>query len=144
MLNRRRLSDATVTHTIGEGADMNGRNPIFIHYVHDMGRARRFYESVFEVSPSFSSPGWTTLNFGSFELALHILSPDDMDEAPLPHAGLNLEVDRIEEIQSLIEKNGGTMIELREADSSVPDRVATFRDPEGNGFELRQHVGFPV
>jgi len=63
---------------------MNGRKPIFIHYVHDMGRARRFYESVFNVSPSFSSGGWTTLNFGSFELALHILSSGGMDEAPRP------------------------------------------------------------
>ena len=121
---------------------MNGRKPIFIHYVHNMERARRFYESVFEVSPSFSSGGWTTLNFGSFELALHILSPGEMDEAPLPHAGLNLEVDLIEQMQALIQRNGGEMIELREADSHVPDRVATFRDPEGNGFELRQHVGF--
>ena len=123
---------------------MNGRSPIFIHYVHDMKRARRFYESVFDVSPSFTSGGWTTLNFGSFELALHILSPGEMDEAPLPHAGLNLEVERIEEMQMKIEENGGKMIELREADSFVPDRVATFRDTEGNGFELRQHVGFPT
>ena len=115
---------------------MNGRKPIFIHYMHDMGRARRFYEYVFNVSSSFSSGAWTTLNFGSFELAFHSLSPGEMDEAPLPHAGLNLEVDRIEEKQASIEHNGGAMIELREADSSVPDRVATFRDPEGNGFEL--------
>jgi len=121
---------------------MIGRKPIFIHYVHDMERACRFYESVFDVAPSFASSGWTTLNFGSFELALHILSPGDSDEAPLPHAGLNLEVDLIEEVQALIERNGGEMIEFREADSRVPDRVATFRDPEGNGFELRQHVGF--
>ena len=121
---------------------MNGRKPIFIHYVHDMDRARSFYELVFDVSPSFASSGWTTLNFGSFELALHILSPGDMDEAPLPHAGLNLEVDRIETMQALIEQNGGRRIELREATSNVPDRVATFRDPEGNGFELRQYVGF--
>jgi predicted enzyme related to lactoylglutathione lyase len=123
---------------------MNGRKPIFIHYVHDMKRARKFYESVFDVSPSFASGGWTTLNFGSFELALHIVSSGDMDEAPLPHAGLNLEVDRIEEMQTRIEQNGGRIIELREADSQVPDRVATFRDTEGNGFELRQHVGFPT
>jgi predicted enzyme related to lactoylglutathione lyase len=123
---------------------MNGRKPIFIHYVHDMKRARKFYESVFDVSPSFASGGWTTLTFGSFELALHILSSGNMDEAPLPHAGLNLEVDRIEEMQTRIEQNGGRIIELREADSQVPDRVATFRDTEGNGFELRQHVGFPT
>src|SRR4051812_48776560 len=114
---------------------MNGRNPIFIHYVHDMKRAR--------VSTSFASAGWTTLSFGSFELALHILSPGDMEEAPLPHEGLNLEVDVIEEMQARIEQNGGKMMELREADSQVPARVAAFRDTEGNGFGLRQHVGFP-
>jgi predicted enzyme related to lactoylglutathione lyase len=119
----------------------NERSPYIIHYVHDMGRAQRFYEAVFKVSPSFTSPGWTTLNFGSFVLALHWTSPGEIDEVPLPHAGLNLEVDLIEEMQSLIERNGGTMIELREASNNVPDRVASFRDPEGNGFELRQHVG---
>jgi len=122
---------------------VKGRKPIFIHYVYDMKRARQFYESVFDVSPSFASSGWTTLSFGSFEMALHILSPGEMDEAPLPHAGLNLEVDQIEEMQTTIERNGGKMIDLREADSQVPDRVARFRDTEGNGFELRQHVGFP-
>ncbi len=53
---------------------MNCRRQIFIHYLY-MDRARRLYETVFEVSPSFASKGWTTLNFGSFELALHILSP---------------------------------------------------------------------
>jgi predicted enzyme related to lactoylglutathione lyase len=121
---------------------MKCRKPIFIHYVHDMNRARKFYEVVFEVAPSFSSPGWSMLDFGSFELALHILAPGGVDEAPLPHAGLNLEVDLIEEMRARIEQNGGTMIELREADRRVPDRVATFVDPEGNGFELRQHVGF--
>lgn len=119
---------------------MNFRNPIFIHYVHDMDRARRFYESVFGVSASFASRGWTTLDFGSFELALHILAPGHDGEAPLPHAGLNLEVDSIEAIQSLIENNGGRLIELREPVPRVPDRVATFCDPEGNGFELRQHI----
>ena len=120
---------------------MNGRNPIFIHYVHDMDRARRFYESVFDVAPSFASRGWTTLHFGAFELALHILSPGHVEEAPLPHAGLNLEVDRIEDMRARIEMQGGTMIELREATRHIPDRVATFRDTEGNGFELRQRVG---
>ncbi|HTO59160.1 MAG TPA: VOC family protein [Pseudomonadales bacterium] len=123
---------------------MNARKPIFIHYVHDMGRARRFYESVFGVVPSFASSGWTTLAFGSFELALHILAPGHVGEAPLPHAGLNLEVDRIEDAQAPIERHGGRLVELREANRRVPDRVATFVDSEGNGFELRQHVGFPA
>jgi predicted enzyme related to lactoylglutathione lyase len=119
---------------------MRGRKPIFIHYVYDMARARRFYESVFEVAPSFASSGWTTLNFGSFELALHILAPGFAPEAPLPHAGLTLEVDRLEEMQVLVEQNGGTMIELREPQPHVPVRIARFSDPDGNGFELRQQM----
>jgi predicted enzyme related to lactoylglutathione lyase len=110
---------------------MNCRKPIFIHYVHDMNRARRFYETVFGVSPSFSSQGWTPLDFESFELALHILSPSNEEEGPLPHAGLNLEVDLIEEMQAIIVSNGGLTTELREPTRNVPDRVATFRDTGG-------------
>ncbi len=115
------------------------RNPIVIHYVHDMERAKAFYTSVFEVEPLFESPGWTTLDFGPIELALHILYPNSSEpEAPLPHAGLNLEVDNIEEVQARVEERGGALTELREPSGGVPVRVATLRDSEGNGFELRQ------
>jgi len=118
---------------------VNCRNPIFIHYVHDMDRAKRFYTSTFDVEPLFESPGWTTLDFGAIELALHILYPQSNEvEAPIPHAGLNLEVDDIEALQHLIEQQGGALLELREPEGGVPVRVATFRDSEGNGFELRQ------
>ena len=58
------------------------------------------------------------------------MSPSNQDEAPLPHAGLNLEVDRIEELQAIIVSNGGSMTELREATRTVPDRVATFGTPK--------------
>ena len=123
----------------GEEAQLICRNPIVIHYVHDMERAKAFYMSVFKVEPLFQSPGWTTLDFGAIELALHILDPDSSEpEAPLPHAGLNLEVDDIEELQARIENGGGSLVELREPSGGVPVRVATFRDSEGNGFELRQ------
>ena len=116
---------------------MNCRNPIVIHYVHDMERAKAFYTASFDVKPLFESPGWTTLDFGAIELALHILSPGE-DDAPIPHAGLNLEVDEIEAVQKVIEAKGGKLLELREPEGGVPVRVATFRDSEGNGFELRQ------
>ena len=49
---------------------MKGRNPYVIHYVHDMQRARRFFMEVFGVEPSFESEGWTTLDYGTFQLAL--------------------------------------------------------------------------
>ena len=118
---------------------MRGRNPIVIHYVHDMDRARNFYTQVFDVKPTFESPGWTTLDFGAIALALHILHPQSIEpERALPHAGLNLEVDNIEEVQVDIEKLGGHLVEPREAGGGVPVRVAAFQDCEGNGFELRQ------
>ena len=118
---------------------MKARNPMVIHYVHDMKRAITFYVSVFDVTINFESPGWTTLNFGDIEVALHILHPSSTEpEAPIPHAGLNLEVDDIEAMQSAIEQLGGRLTELREPEAGVPVRVATFKDTEGNGFELRQ------
>jgi predicted enzyme related to lactoylglutathione lyase len=119
---------------------VNFKNPIVIHYVEDMDRARTFYTSAFGVAVAFASPGWTTLDFGVFELALHILHPGQVDEGPIPHAGLNLEVDLIEEAQGQIEACGGRMIDLREPEPQIPVRVASFVDPEGNGFELRQSV----
>ncbi len=119
---------------------MYGRDPIFIHYVYDMERARSFYQGVFEVSSTFESPGWSTLDFGSFELALHILTPGHDDEAPLSHAGMNLLVDEIEAMLQRIEESGGKMTVLREPAPNVPVRVAAFVDSEGNGFELRQEV----
>lgn len=118
---------------------MRPRSPIVIHYVHDMVRATRFYREVFDVQTSFESPGWTTLDFGAIELALHILHPRaTVEERPLPHAGLNLLVDDIEAVQREIERLGGRLTELREPDGGVPVRVASFVDCEGNGFELRQ------
>lgn len=109
---------------------------MFIHYVYDMERAKNFYTNVFEVKPSFESVGWTTLDFGAIQLALHILPADD--DAPLPHAGLNLEVDSIEEMRTKVEKSGGQLREIIEPRGGVPVRLGIFKDSEGNGFELRQ------
>ena len=113
------------------------REPMVIHYVHDMNRALSFYRNVFEVETLSESQGWSELDFSPLKVALHILH-DGMGEKPIPHAGLNFMVDSIETMQARIEMNGGKMFELREPDDFVPVRVASFYDSEGNGFELRQ------
>jgi predicted enzyme related to lactoylglutathione lyase len=124
---------------------LRGRDPYVIHYVHDMKRALAFYRDVFEATVTSESRGWSTLEFESFTLALHIIAPGPVDghddEAPLPHAGLNLLVDSIEFLQTRIEAAGGSLVLLREPQAGVPVRVAAFRDSEGNGFELRQEPG---
>ena len=116
---------------------MKAREPMVIHYVHDMARATKFYQEVFEAEVLSSSPGWTELDFGDVKLALHILG-HEMGENPIPHAGINFMVDSIEEMQTRIEAQGGEVSELREPDDFVPVRVASARDTEGNGFEIRQ------
>ncbi len=119
---------------------MQARSPLFIHYVADMDRAIRFYTGVFKAPVAFRSSGWTTLEFDGFQLALHVWSADRLQEVLLPNAGLCLLVDSIEEFQRSIESHGGSMESLREPKEGVPVRVASFLDPEGNGFDLRQEV----
>lgn len=125
-------------HNLQKGkGPMRCKNPMVIHYVHDMDRATKFYTQSFQVEPITELDGWATLDFGSIVLGLHTL-PAGSDTV-MPNAGLNLEVENIEEIQADIEELGGHLVELREAHGHVP-RVACFKDPEGNGFELRQQV----
>lgn len=63
----------------------------------------------------------------AIQIALPILGSADA-ETPLSHAGLNLQVDNIEERQALIEAHGGQLLQLREPGGNVPDRVAGSRD----------------
>ena len=67
---------------------MRGRDPLVIHYVHDMERAQAFYTQALHVRPSFESPGWTTLDLGAIQLALHILHPQSEEPSAGEREGL--------------------------------------------------------
>ncbi len=116
---------------------MKAHDPLVIHYVRDMNRAIAFYQAVFDVETLSISPGWSELDFGSIKLALHILG-SDMDEGPIPHAGICFLVDSIEEMKERIEAHGGSITTPLEPNEFVPVRVASAKDCEGNGFDLRQ------
>ena len=124
---------------------MRVRNPMVIHYVRDMDRACAFYRDALglapEPTPGSGSRGWNTFRCDGLILALHILPGKDSVEAPLPHAGLNLEVDDLDGAIVALRAAGGELRALQEAGGGVPVRVASVADPDGNGFELRQHVG---
>ena len=117
---------------------MRTKNPMVIHYVSDMDRAKTFYCEVFDVPTLVESPGWTTLDLGGMELALHISSKSEIRERLIPQAGLNVEVNSIEEVLPEIERLGGRLVEIREPKAGIPVRLASCEDSEGNGFELRQ------
>ena len=114
-------------------------SPYFLHYVKDMERAITFYKQAFQVNTTAVSPGWSQLDFDTFELCLHILH-DTMDEEVLPNAGLNLRVTNLEEAADPIVEAGGKLLGIQEATPHVRVRVARFADTEGNQFELRQEV----
>ncbi len=116
------------------------KNPMVIHYVFDMARAKTFYSQVFDAPILVDSPGWSTLDVGGMELALHISSEAEIGERLIPQAGLNIEVDSIEEVLPAIIRFGGRLVELREPSGNIPVRLASCKDSEGNGFELRQPV----
>lgn len=124
---------------------MRVRNPMVIHYVRDMERACAFYRDTLglpeEPTPGSGSPGWNTFRCDGLIVALHILPARGAREAPLPHAGLNLEVDDLDAALAELRAAGGTVCAVQEAGAGVPVRVAEVADPDGNGFELRQHVG---
>ena len=116
-----------------------------IHYVRDMDRACAFYRDALGLqeapTPGSGSPGWNTFDCEGLILALHILPAGDSAEGPLPHAGLNLEVDDLDSAVEELQAAGGELRALHEAGGGIPVRVAEVADPDGNGFELRQHVG---
>ena len=123
---------------------MRVRNPMVIHYVSDMERACAFYHDTLglpeESTPGSGSPGWNTFRCDGLIVALHILPAADSPEGPLPHAGLNLEVDDLDAAVAELQAAGGELRALHEAGGGIPVRVAEVADPDGNGFELRQHL----
>lgn len=107
---------------------MRVRNTWLLYYVHDMNRAKEFYMKSFHVEPLKETDGWTELAFGSMILALHTLPAHGA--GTMPHAGLIVQVDSLDEVQADIERYGGRLVEKRDP------KYLCFEDSEGNGFEL--------
>ena len=78
----------------------------------------------------------------------HVEPPaeSEIDERLIPQAGLNVEVDSIEETLTWLHlwsdwvcgQIFDNRAQLREPQGQIPIRLASCEDSEGNGFELRQ------
>ncbi len=115
------------------------RNLMVIRYVHDMARAYDFHEKGLGLTPIATSPGWSMLACGDALVGLHGIYPG-VDERPVPYAGLNLEVDALDEAVARAVAAGAVLVEIREPEPQVPVRLAVLTDPDGNGVELRQQM----
>ena len=120
---------------------MHASNVMVIHYVYDMSRAIAFYRDALGLPIISESAGWSMLSCGDAIVALHILD-SGMSEGPTLHAGLCLQVEKLEPAIEDIRQAGGILrTTIREAEPPrVPVRVAEVQDSEGNAFELREYV----
>ena len=92
---------------------MRPHSPMVIHYVRDMERACAFYREVLGLTdsptPGSGSPGWNTFHCDGLIIALHILPAGESAEGPMPHAGLNLEVDDLDAALAELQAAGGEL-----------------------------------
>lgn len=115
-------------------------NPVVIHWTLDMTRATAFYEAVLGLDVLTRGEELSVLDLPPVQLVLHAVHEED-PERPLAHAGLNVEVADLDAGLDLVRAHGGEVLRVREPAPPVSLRVAMCRDPDGNGFELRQRVG---
>lgn len=118
---------------------MEVRNPVVIHWVHEMEGALAFYKGLFGIDSTSESPSWSVLDLGPLKLALHRVGPGQ-DEQPLRDAGLNLEVDDLDDAVEAVEALGGAVRGVRATAPPLALRVALCADVDGNAFELREQV----
>jgi predicted enzyme related to lactoylglutathione lyase len=118
---------------------MKVRNPVVVHWVRRMDATVEFYSDLFAAPVLSRSPMWSMLDLGDVKLALHLVD-DDQPERPLPNAGLNLEVDALDELVDRAVALGGRCVHIRAAAPVMPFRVAILEDGDGNGFELRERA----
>lgn len=115
------------------------RSLMIIQYVHDMDAAVDFYRDGVGLELETRSPGWSMFRCGDALLGLHGIY-GDVAERPVPHAGLNLQVDHLDPAIERAVAHGARLVEIREPEPRVPVRLGVLIDPAGNGFELRQQM----
>jgi predicted enzyme related to lactoylglutathione lyase len=119
---------------------MKTRSPLLMHDVRDMDRAWTFYHDILGMEEDLRTPGLSFLKCGGLRVGLHTFD-DSMAEGPLPHAGLNLQVDDLDTAVEEIRASEGTVKVVRPVGGGHPVRIAEIADPDGNGIELRQELG---
>lgn len=115
------------------------RNLMIVLYVPDMDAAVRFYRDGLGLDLVAQRPGWSMLGCGDAIVGLHGIYRGVI-EAPVPHAGLNLQVDDLEAAIAQAVAHGATHVATREPDRAGLPRLGVMLAPDGNGFELRQVV----
>lgn len=102
----------------------------------DMGRAVRFYKSVFRLDEVFVSEFWSELAFGTAIIAFH-----GGHDGSVNSTGLSLQCEDVFEAVERIEKAGGIIVEVPNQREGEPILLGRYRDPEGNEGFITQYVG---
>jgi len=110
-----------------------------ILYTPDVPKAAAFYRDSMGLDLAEQWDGWARLARNRVYPALHSLH-GAMSEHQVPFAGLNLQVEDLDEFIARAEAGGAELIKIREPERGALIRLGVMRDPDGNGFELHQRM----
>ena len=103
--------------------------------VRDMERAVAFYSNVFGLETGHSSPHWTSMKIGEFQIGLH--GPSD-PTLPQPVAGWVVSV-VTDDLKALRDMLLGAGADVDDGYHDTPrGAVLSFRDPDGNRLQAMQ------
>ena len=102
----------------------------------DMERAVKFYQSVFELTPTVESDFWSEMTFGDCIVALH--GGGDGSRNP---TDISFQVDNIVVACRIIKENGGKVVAQPEQRPGEPIVLAVVADTEGNEIMITQWIG---
>ena len=102
----------------------------------DMGRAVRFYKTVFGLDEVFVSEFWSELAHGTAIIAFH-----GGHDGSVNSTGLSFQFGDVFEVVERVEKAGGTVLEVPNQREGEPILLGRYRDPEGNEGFITQYVG---
>ena len=114
---------------------MDVRKVVFMLMVQDMDRAVAFYTDVIGLELRLREGGWAELGYDDAVVALH-----GGGDGEYRSTGLGLTVADVAEACEEVTRGGGRVIKAPEERAGVGIILAQLADPEGNGFELVQHV----
>lgn len=107
---------------------------LFIIYVSDVPAAARFYGDLFDITPSFETPGFIAFDLtGGVQFAVWTFPKEDLDRAVVRTSELCLTLPSSEEIDAQFEtwRDKGIRI-VSEPHDAVFGRTFVVADPDGN------------
>ena len=125
------------------------KNPFHLAIpVNDLVKAIEFYENILGCQRGRESDSWIDFNLFGHQLVCHLVeetnransNPVDGDEVPVPHFGVILSFNQLDDLAWQLKNKNQTFIiepKIRFADQPGEQRTMFLKDPSGNALEFK-------